>query len=235
VARKRNYHWLPVRSGGVIRRIMKASDLENLNSWNELESQGREITVDDLVADDAPMFSALERFEQGKLLLCLGPDGVDGIVTAHDLNRPAAQLFGFALAIVIESEVAREIEAGLPRADEDEAAIRLALEDDPSGRPVLPGRAGKVRRWRKQEQESTNLSFISSLSFGDKLRLVERNGLSRLSLKCSLPADELLGQLYEVKKLRDGVAHDLPALRNHVLVCSRLRTAHRLAHALTGL
>ncbi len=231
VATERRYDSLPIREHGVIRRIIRTRDLEHLASWSNLASRARKITVEDLVAGDAPIFSALERIGQRPFLLCLGCSDIDGIVTVYDLNQPAAQYFGFALAIIVESEIARAIETDLQElvpGDADEAAIRLAIEVD------VRGCRSKVDKWRTQRQESIQLSFLNSLSFGDKLKMVKR-GLSHLTLKLASSDNQLLGELGEVKRLRDEVAHDLPTLGKHEEVCRRLRIAHRLARALTGL
>jgi hypothetical protein len=195
VATERGYDSLPVREDSVIRRIIQTRDLEHLDSWSNVASRARKITVDDLVGGDAPIFSALERIGRRPFLLCLGGSDIDGIVTVYDLNQPAAQYFGFALALIIESEVARAIETNLQQVapgDVDEPAIRLAVEVD------IHRCSHKVDEWRRQRQESTHSSFLSSLSFGDKLQMVKKQGLSRLTLKLTSSENQLLADLGEV-------------------------------------
>jgi hypothetical protein len=84
-AQAEGFTQLPVRQGRSITRILTTADLARVNDWPD-PSIGRPIEVDDLVSRDAPLFSLLRRLQGRELLLCLGPEGVDGVVTIYDLN-----------------------------------------------------------------------------------------------------------------------------------------------------
>jgi hypothetical protein len=227
-AKKEGYDWLPVRNEDGIHHIVETRRLEHIATWGEVKDQGRKVTVDDLVARDAPVLSILERLEKRGFLLCLGRNGIDGIVTVYDVNQPAAHHLGFALAIVIENEVAGAIEAALGDRALDEESV-AALAEEAEVRPE------NTRRWVRAKQSSTQLSFARSLSFGDKLKLLKKHGLARLASSCSWPSDELLDGLWDAKKLRDAVAHEkAELLEDHRQMRRLLSKAHQLAHALTG-
>lgn len=226
------YDWMPVRDDdGVIRRMVETNRLEYLTDFGEVKDQARKVTVDDLVGTEAPIFSILKRLQDRPFLLCLGRSGIDRIVTRYDLNQPAAHYFGFALAIVIESEMARAIEIELVGFD-DEAVAHFAEDAGIAN--------NRIAKWREAKQSSTQPRLINWLSFGDKLTVLRRAGASRLMSRYSTvhapvatSIDMLLADLKEVLELRDAVAHEKPTLGDHSVMFRRLRIAHDLAHALT--
>jgi hypothetical protein len=234
-AKREGFDWLPVRDeDGAIRRVVETRRLRHLSTWSEVKDQARKVTVDELVSGDAPMLSILARIGERPFLLCLGRNGIDRMVTVYDLNQPAARYFGLALAIIIESEIARAIEAERPEHARDDAAlVRLALE-------VRVAR-GTIDHWKQQKRSSTQLPFVTWLSFGDKVKLLKRIGQSSLAMKweawqgrnVNAVRDDLMHALQEVLELRNDVAHDKAALSDAKVVCRRLRIAHDLAHALT--
>jgi CBS domain-containing protein len=112
-AKREGFDVLPIKDPeGRIRTVVETSHLETMTDWDQLRARARPVNIDDLVAAAAPMFSVLDRIVDGPLL-CLGGDGVEGIVTMYDMNQPAAHYFGFALAIVVEAGVGRAIDEHL--------------------------------------------------------------------------------------------------------------------------
>jgi hypothetical protein len=225
------YDWMPVRDDdGMIRQLVETKKLKGLEKFSEVKDQARKVTVADLVGTETPIFSILKRLQDRPFLLCLGRSGIDGIVTPYDLNQPAAHYFGFALAIVIESEMARAIEKELV---DDEEIARIAEEEG----------VGKkwVTNWREAKQSSTQPRLVNLLSFGDKITLLKRAGASPLMARCSalhfpeaISIEKMLAYLREVLDLRDAVAHEKPTLHEHSVMFQRLRIAHSLAHAFTA-
>ena len=228
-AKKESFDLLPVReTNGAIRRTVKTALLEGLSTWPEVLERAESLTVDDLIAREAPVLSILGRI-QDRPLFCLGSKGVGGIVTVYDLNQPAAHYFGLALAIVIESEVGRaitdELEQQYP-GDRD-AAERVAGKADVN-----------IDKWNWAKRKGEHVPLISWLSFGAKLRVLNVIGMARLMERClgryerATSADVLGGDLDEILKLRNDVAHEKAGLADSKVMCQRLARAHDLAHAL---
>jgi hypothetical protein len=114
VGLEQRYTIMPIREPDhSIRRFVTVEDMRRLKGdLPALHNVATPIRVEDVVALESPILSLLGRFQEQEreLLFVLGPTGVSGVVTIYDLNQPAAQLFGFGLAVVVEAEITRIID-----------------------------------------------------------------------------------------------------------------------------
>jgi hypothetical protein len=229
-ARERGFDNLPVRdSDGRIRRVVPTSALANATDWEFLKLAANPLSTDQLVARDAPAFSLLERLahEGTDLLFCLGRDGVDGLVTVYDLNQPAAHLLGFGLVLICEAELARVLREGL---GEDPSTAKKRAEA-----VIGKGRMG-VRRWERAREADIEVHLSSALTFGEKCELLPAYGLGELSARLRVDGKWLMAELWEIKALRDALAHydDEDRLADPVWVHERMHRTHSLAHRIVG-
>jgi hypothetical protein len=224
-ARERGFDYLPVRDAdGLIRRVIPTAALENAQTWDFLESEAIPLSADQLVARDAPAFTLLDRLAErdGDLLFCLGRHGVDGVVTVYDLNQPAAHLFGFGLILICEAEVTRTLRMNL---GEDPAEAKTRAEE------ILGHRVLGIRRWERARSENSELHLASSLTFGEKCKLLPRYGLDELALALSVAPAWLESELAEIKDLRNAIAHydEDVKLADPTWVHDVMRRTHALA------
>lgn len=230
-ASHQGFDWLPLKDpDGIIRRMVEVAKLEGVKSWKQARSRSEVIGVERIVAGSAPMFSILDRFDDPRPLMCLGPKGIDRIVTVYDLNQPAAHHFGFALALVVEAEVTAAIEESLTTAEHDLAnceGVILACGVRPTA----------LKYWHRDR----SLALVPSLSFEPKLTVLKTYGLEALVKRvgshyssAKSVREQLLRDLADTNALRDAVAHELPIVRKHDQVHQWLRTAHWLATVLSG-
>jgi hypothetical protein len=225
-ASRLGYDFLPVRDDdGVIRRVVATAVLRNSNGWDGVAAGMQVIETDSLVARDAPVFSLLDRFAVREVLFSLGRGGVDGVVTVYDLNQPAAHLFGFGLVLICEAELARVLR---DRLGEDPSSAKARAER------ILGKRSMGVRRWQDARKRDKELHLASTLTFGEKLKLLPALGLTDLAARLGLNPDELMADLAEVKELRNALAHydDEDRLADPKWVHSRMRLANALCRRL---
>jgi hypothetical protein len=225
-ARAEGFTQLPVRQQRSTTRIVLSAELATLDDWRD-SSIGRPIEVDDLVSRDAPLFSLLRRLQMRELLLCLGPDGVDGVVTIYDLNQPAAHMFTLGLALLIEGELANAITRSL-------SGDRRAVERHVIS--VLGQKYGAVKRWKHDVAADSQLEILSYLSFYDKCRCLTERAVQEIAQAADLDAEEARRQLREVKQIRNNIAHyDAFNLADYRTVGTRMAIAYRLARKLANL
>lgn len=233
-AKRQGFDWVPLRDADKkIYKMVAVMSMQNLATWGEVEDQATLITLDQIVARDAPMFSILDRLERKKLLFCLGREGIDGVVTIYDVNQPAAHYFGFAIALVIEAEIKRAIDDEVNSRELDDT--RLAEEARAAG---IQDQV--LKQWLRRKLQSEHLSLTTGLSFRAKLQLLKHLGATRLAARCSAQyvgsdaSERILQDLHEVVAMRNDVAHDTTALTDHAVMYRRLRLAYNLAHLLGG-
>ena len=224
-ARERGFDYLPVRDAdGLIRRLVPTASLATAENWDFLGSDAIQLSTDQLVARDSPAFSLLDRLAErdGELLFCLGRHGVDGVVTVYDLNQPEAHLFGFGLVLICEAEVTRVLRQHLGE-DPEEAKKRA--------REVLGRRALGIRRWDRARGENSELHLASSLTFGEKCKLLPYYGLDDLASGLGVEPLWLDSELREINALRNAIAHydDEVKLTDPVWVHDIMRRTHVLA------
>jgi hypothetical protein len=213
------YTALPVREGRSINCIVQTAELADVTDWARVPL-GRPIEVDDLVARDAPLFSLLPRLDHRELLLCLGREGIDGVVTVYDLNQPAAHMFALGLALLIEVEIAAAITNSL----RDQRAVEEHVI------AVLGVKNRQIRRWQKAAETSEQVEILNYLTFYEKMRCLTDGAADVLSALAAVHPVELRGQLREVQQLRNSIAHYAAfELANYRTVVQRMRTAYRLA------
>lgn len=214
---------LPVRTGRSIDRIVDTLELEGVSDWDSAPN-GRPIMVDDLVARDAPLFSLLPRLSERDLLLCLGGDGVDGVVTVYDLNQPAAHMFALGLALVIEAEMSAAITACF--------ATQRALESYVIS--VLGAKNGQVKRWHRATERDQQVEILNYLTFSEKMRCLTQDALERLSVPAKTDAADLRRKLREVQLFRNSIAHyAVFELADYRSAVAHMRTAYTLARRLS--
>lgn len=225
------FTYLPVREAdGSIRRLVRTEDLAHLEAWDDLSADLDPIGVDDLVARDAPILSLLDRLARvdRPLLLCLGRDGVDAVVTVYDLNQPSAHLFSFGLALVVEGKVGEYLTQHFgDDLDRLEASAERALSRNDRS----------LKAWRTARRRSEHLDLAPSLTFDAKLKLLEQDGFAEFSRRygplVGRENADLLSALHGVRKLRNAVGHaDEEMLPDHDWMAEHMRLTHRLADAL---
>lgn len=245
-ARREGFDWLLFRDrDGAIRRFIRPDLLSDVSTWEAVNERAtgegpysRFVGVDDLVARDAPIFSILDRLDRRIEfpLLCLGRNGIDGVLTRYDLVHPAALSFGFSLALVVEGGVGRRVEE-----------ILVAKGVTEPARIVELARAARVNErtikgWEKKCKASDQLPLVPSLSFGQKISMLRHLGVDAVAKDLggeyaddNAGAELLDRHLQDVLSLRNDMAHDdVALLLDHRQTSRRLSLAHTLAHRLSG-
>jgi hypothetical protein len=245
VADAENFDVLPISEGDgrIIRYVRRTALAEHPSDtdWDGLVLD--DIHPDDIVSASSPLLELLSRFSHERpRLFVLGRRRIDGIVTVYDLNQPAAHQFGFALALVVEGELAYAIEEKA-RTPDDELDVEVDDRILESIHELLPGKEHKSTRdkadaWQKKVKKDEQLRLTQELAFNDKLLLVDAMDIAgELAARCRSPygnsGESLLEALRaQVKKLRNAVAHDSGALADEWSVWTWMRTTFELAEDL---
>jgi hypothetical protein len=132
----------------------------------------------------------LRRLERRELLMCLGREGIDGVVTIYDLNQPAAHVFAFGLALLVEAELARVIAESM---DGDSRAIYRHVQG------VLGAKHHAVARWKKEADHGEQVDLVSYLTFYEKTRCLTVKSLAKIAAAAKIDDEEAWRQLREVR------------------------------------
>jgi len=218
------YTQLPILRDRSIRRIVETAALANVTEWDSAPD-GRRIEVEDLVARDAPLFSVLHRLEDRPLLLSLGPNGVDGVLTIYDLNMPAAHMFALGLTLIVENEIASAISLSL----ENQRAVESHVTS------ILTRKNKQVQQWEKAVAGGEQVEILHYLTFFEKSRCLTDRAVLLLASAAGVTPEDLKLQLREVRQLRNQIAHySVFELNDYRTVVPRMRRLYRLATKLAA-
>jgi hypothetical protein len=220
VADAQGFDVLPVlESDGEIRRTVAKNRLLGATSWDPALADASPLTAERLVARESPVVRLLDRLDKDKPLFALGPRGVDGTVTIYDLNQPAAHLFAFGMALICEADLGEFLRDELP--DDPDAAFEAARE-------ALHGVTTGLRRWSRMRGKDQHVHVSSTLSFGEKIGVVENLGLDALAYAHDTSSQHLLAELRQICSLRN-YDEEHTRLEDSEWVFQALRTAERYA------
>lgn len=229
------YDWMPLRgTDGEIVRLVPVSDILRFRKsprFPDPRDIGRPATVAVIISLDSPIHQLVRRLADEPILCCLGPDGLRHVVTNWDLARPAAQEFAFALALVVEEEIAHCL-ASTVSVDQYRTIVNGLGEDAPV--------RDRGEAWFQRRERKEGLGFIDELSFGAKLRLLDSSPDSKATLKeraragggVRLRQRQLLGDVAQVKTMRNRLGH--PGQQTPQKLRERMALAYDLSHVLAA-
>jgi hypothetical protein len=241
VADSEQFDVLPVREDDG--RIVRLASREHLDAHeSETDWDGfafDQIYPDDIVSATTPLLEVLERLSPHKpRLFVLGRRHIDGIATIYDLNQPAAHLFAFGLALVVEAELSQALEEAARRGPHKldiEVDENLASDIENASEEGFSDARKRVRSWRKKAELGEQVRLSQELSFSDKIGLIEVMGLApQLANRCRAPygasGPDLVQCLKnEVKELRNAVAHDRGELADERILWRWMLTTYHVA------
>ncbi len=242
LAEQEQFDLVPIREGD--NRIISYVRRETLERaaagamWSDVEQAV--IHPNEIVSANSPILDLLDRFGQDpQPLFVLGQNGIDAIVTVYDLNQPAAHQFGFALSLVVEAHLAREIEIACRNSpDEPASVVDARILGKINGFPRGAAIRKRAAKWSHKAVLGDQVRLTQELVFADKIALAKRMRLapelaSRCTLRGGIDGTELIRSLdHEVRALRNAVAHDLDALADEVQICKWMQTTLALAREL---
>jgi len=147
----------------------------------------------DLIAYTAPLADALVALRARERVFVLGRNGVDGILTRADLNKPIARMYLFSLISLLEIHLG--------------AWIQRIYRDDSWREELSKRRIANAEKHQQQRRErNQELELLECLQFCDKAQLADRSdGIrSHLGITSRRPFQRLMKR---AEDLRNNLAH----------------------------
>jgi len=234
-AETHGYDWMPLRDrDGQVTRLVSRSELQRLRdqrTFPDVRRLGRPISVRHLISLESPIHVLVRRLADEPFLCCLGPNGVEHVVTRWDLAHPGAQQFAFGLALVVEAELGACLTNSMTESDFRKVIATL----DESNTLRTRG-----EKWMRRTSRKEGLGFVESLTFGQKMALLDKSAdarrrlseIARGGLWERHQPHRLRADLDEIRKMRNGLGH--AAQQVPARLRTRMEMTHDLAHALVA-
>ena len=175
--------------GGRAIGFIKRFDLSHGN----LEKHIQLFRPRDLIAYTAPLTDALVALRARERVFVLGRNGVEGILTRADLNKPISRMYLFSLISLFEMHLTAWIE-------------RIYRND--SWRNELSKRriANAEKHQQRRRERNQELDLLECLQFCDKAQLADRSESirSHLGITSRRPFQRLMNR---AEDLRNNLAH----------------------------
>lgn len=176
-------------NGGPVLGYVLTSDLQD----DRVDKHMRPFIPHDLLSFASPLADALRALTTLSLVFVLGRNGVEGIITRADLNKPAARMYVFSVISLFEMHLTYWIRNSYRGASWRERLSAGRLE-----------KAEQLQRLRQEHRQ--DLDLVDCLQFADKGRLIAKSdkALAALNVDGVREFESLVGRC---EQLRNNLAH----------------------------